>query len=126
MHVVAILLLVVATAAAFSPVGNQGQHNALGTELKMGFLDGLFGPKSAEASHILLTGPNASARCENLKMEIYKKAVGGGELSGGIEAEKLMSAVSLSSNLAILGFLFCYLFCGKLRQAFTCILLMIV
>ena len=89
MHVVAILLLVVATAAAFSPVGNQGQHNALGTELKMGFLDGLFGPKSAEASHILLTGPNASARCENLKMEIYKKAVGGGELSGGIEAEKL-------------------------------------
>ena len=45
------------------------------------------------ASHIILKGPRASEQCENLKKEIYKKAIGRGNPENGVEPEKLMTAV---------------------------------
>ena len=64
------------------------------TSLQAGFFDAIFGPKTAEASHILLKGNNASQQCEKLKMDIYKTAMKKGSVEGGVEPEFLMSAVS--------------------------------
>jgi len=58
----------------------------------MGLLDSLFGPKEAEAYHILLKGPNASKQCEKLKLDIYKKAIGPNGPQGGVDAEDLINA----------------------------------
>jgi len=62
------------------------------TSLKLGFFDAFLGPKSAEASHILLKGPNASQQCEKLKIDIYRKAIGKGDINAGVPAEDLMKA----------------------------------
>jgi len=68
------------------------------TALEMGLFDGLFGPKSAEASHILMKGPRASKTLEKLKMEIYKKAIGKDDVSQGIAPEKLMDAFARTAK----------------------------
>jgi len=92
MRVVVILLSYLAIAVAFMPAPAQRSTVAL----KMGFFDGLFGgSKKAEASHILLKGPNAAAQCEKLKMDIYKKAIGRGRAEEGVSADALMAAVSI-------------------------------
>ena len=60
----------------------------------------LFGGDSAandgrvtEASHILLTGPNANAECEQMKVQIYKDALGWfGKAEDGVEPDKLIKA----------------------------------
>lgn len=86
------------TGSAFVAPGQSSTRFGPGTAgdaLGMGLLDGLFGgSKTADASHILVKGPGASQRCEKLKADIYKKAIGRGDPSMGVEAEKLMSAVS--------------------------------
>ena len=53
-----------------------------------------FGPKEAQASHILLKGNNANQQCEKLKDDIYKTAMKKGSVEGGIEPEALMNAFS--------------------------------
>mmetsp|Transcript_27776 Transcript_27776/g.52343 ORF Transcript_27776/g.52343 Transcript_27776/m.52343 type:complete len:126 (-) Transcript_27776:1344-1721(-) len=64
--------------------------------LSMGFFDDIFGgAKSADASHILLKGPNASKQCEKLKTDIYRKAIGKGDPAAGVAPAKLMDAVSV-------------------------------
>lgn len=90
-------LLVAATA--FAPT-TQSIAPRTTTSLGMGFLDDLFGSsKKAEASHILLKGPNASEQCETLKMDIYKKAVGPfGNPANGVEPEKLMKAFAQQAS----------------------------
>ena len=91
--------LLVATAAAFAPVATR--PSAVGA-LRMGLFDDwqLFGGDSAandgrvtEASHILLTGPNANAECEQMKVQIYKDALGWfGKAEDGVEPDKLIKA----------------------------------
>ena len=91
--------LLVATAAAFAPVATR--PSAVGA-LRMGLFDDwqLFGGDSAandgrvtEASHILLTGPNANAECEQMKVQIYKDALGWfGKAKDGVEPDKLIKA----------------------------------
>jgi len=93
--IVVLLSCLLVSASAFAPAHTQQAviRHARTTELNMGLFDFLSGPtKSATASHILLKGPNASKQCEKLKADIYKKAIGRGDASGGIEAEKLMGA----------------------------------
>lgn len=67
------------------------------TQMYMGLFDGIFGggggAKLAEASHILLKGPNASEQCEKLKFDIYKKAAGPfGNFDNGVNPEALMKS----------------------------------
>ena len=67
------------------------------TSLQAGVFDSIFGPKNAEASHILLKGNNASQQCEKLKMDIYRTAMRKkGAAEGGVEPEALMTAVRLA------------------------------
>ena len=100
MYRLALLVSLLVTAAvAFAPVETRPSSVVV---LRMGLLDGwqLFGGDSAandgrvaEASHILLTGPNANAECEQMKVQIYKDALGWfGKAEDGVEPEKLMKA----------------------------------
>lgn len=59
-----------------------------------GIFDSIFGPKEAEASHILLKGNNASKQCEKLKTDIYRTAMQKGGVEGGVQPQALMSAFS--------------------------------
>ena len=87
------------------------------TLLRLGFLDGIFGSKeTVEASHILLKGPNAAKQCEQLKMDIYKKAIGRGNPADGVEPEKLMAAVRFY-YLTIVGFYILYCFVQVFRTS---------
>ena len=96
---ISILVMLALTAvveiAAFSPALNTGSKALSSTSLNAGFFDAVFGPKTAEASHILLKGNNASEQCEKLKIDIYKMAIKNGSVEGGVEPYALMSAVSV-------------------------------
>jgi len=98
MHVITIFLFsFLAVTSAFSAggklPGKLHRSNRAGTmPLSMGFFDAIFGAKSAEASHILLTGARASEQCEKIKMDIYKKAIGNGDPAAGVAPEALMKA----------------------------------
>uniref|UniRef100_A0A7S1BGR0 Uncharacterized protein n=1 Tax=Corethron hystrix TaxID=216773 RepID=A0A7S1BGR0_9STRA len=93
-----LLLTSLAAASAFSPVGTPSRSRPIRHALRMRFFDALFAPKSASASHILITGPRASEQCEKLKMDIYRKAIGGGDPRAGVSAPALMEAVSPSEG----------------------------
>ena len=86
------VFLVPVLASAFSPAAPVQSHLS-STCLQAGILDSVFGPKKAEASHILLTGNKASQQCEKLKVDIYNTAMKKGAVEGGIRPEALMSAV---------------------------------
>jgi len=92
------LLAAVATKSCSAFVmkpGNVVTASSNAAPLAMGFLDGILGgggAKEASASHILLTGKDASQRCEKLKMDIYKKAIGRGDPSMGVSADALVAA----------------------------------
>ena len=90
---VLLVFLVPAFSTAFSPAVPASPHLSP-TSLQAGFFDAIFGPKSADASHILLKGSNANQQCEKLKMDIYKTAMNKGASGGGVDPEALMSAVS--------------------------------
>jgi len=78
--------------SAFAP---NKASTASPSALDMGWFDGLFGGgQTATASHILLKGPNADDQCEKIKVDIYKKAIGRADPSVGVDASKLMNAVS--------------------------------
>jgi hypothetical protein len=63
------------------------------TSLQAGIFDSIFGPKQAEASHILLKGNDASQQCDKLKTDIYATAMKKGGVEGGVKPEALMTAV---------------------------------
>jgi hypothetical protein len=96
--VVLVMASVLSSAAAFSPVV---ATNVVASSSRTsssclhagGFLDAIFGPKQAQALHILIKGNNANQQCETLKTEIYKTAMKRGAVEGGVEPEALMSAV---------------------------------
>jgi hypothetical protein len=89
---IAIISLI--SVSGFSPI----RHNSNSNVLMMGFFDQLFGGgKKATASHILIKGPKAVQECEQLKNTIYKSAIGRGNPEDGVQAEKLMQAVSLGA-----------------------------
>lgn len=91
-------LLFVVTVASFAPNPTLSKTTTSSVTCDMGFFDNLFGGgKKATASHILIKGPKASQQCEQLKNDIYKKAVGSGDMANGVEAEKLMQAVSYNN-----------------------------
>jgi len=78
-----------------SPITSPRHHNNLSsTSLSAGIFDSIFGPKEAQASHILLKGNNANQQCEKLKDDIYKTAMKKGSVEGGIKPEALMTAFS--------------------------------
>jgi hypothetical protein len=88
---VTILLLCALAVTSFAPVACSSKASAI----QMGFFDQLFGGgKTATASHILIKGPKAVQECEQIRDSIYKAAVGRGNPQGGVQAEKLMQAVS--------------------------------
>lgn len=93
---------ILASASAFVAPGNAAVARGTSSstsDLSMGFFDGLLGgSKSADASHILLKGPNANKQCEKLKNDIYKKAIGRGDPSMGVAPEKLISAFSAQAK----------------------------
>mmetsp|Transcript_19930 Transcript_19930/g.57238 ORF Transcript_19930/g.57238 Transcript_19930/m.57238 type:complete len:189 (-) Transcript_19930:239-805(-) len=106
-RLVLFVTLLAVAATAFAPaVTSRAPASAaatVGSALGMGLFDGLFGGDSplsaaqdtrvAEASHILLTGPTAAAECEQLKVQIYKDALGWfGKPEDGVEPEKLIKA----------------------------------
>mmetsp|Transcript_30252 Transcript_30252/g.54784 ORF Transcript_30252/g.54784 Transcript_30252/m.54784 type:complete len:157 (+) Transcript_30252:82-552(+) len=91
------LFLLPVLASAFSPVAPAPSHLS-STSLQAGILDSVFGPKKAEASHILLTGSKASQQCEKLKVDIYNTAMKKGAVEGGIRPEALMSAFSQAAS----------------------------
>eukprot|EP00548_Thalassiothrix_antarctica_P006236 CAMPEP_0194139536 /NCGR_PEP_ID=MMETSP0152-20130528/9168_1 /TAXON_ID=1049557 /ORGANISM="Thalassiothrix antarctica, Strain L6-D1" /LENGTH=122 /DNA_ID=CAMNT_0038837407 /DNA_START=325 /DNA_END=693 /DNA_ORIENTATION=+ len=65
----------------------------------MGLLDGIFGPKTATASHILLKGANAEKRCEKIKQDVYMKALAGsGPNFDGVDAVRLMAAFGAAAK----------------------------
>ena len=92
--------LLVAAVSAFVPATPRPSAVGVQTALQLGFLDNILGENTgkpdtrvAEASHILLTGPNASTECEQLKVQIYKDALGWfGKAENGVEPEKLIKA----------------------------------
>jgi hypothetical protein len=88
-----ISLLYALAVAGFAPIQCPTGRAALA--LQMGFLDQLFGGgKKATASHILIKGPKAVQECEQLRDSIYRTAIGRGNPQDGVQAEKLMQAVS--------------------------------
>lgn len=104
-----LLLVFVAAAAAFAPISSTPSSAAADrsmnscTSIGMGLFGDIFGGGAASApdtrivaaSHILLTGPNANEQCEELKVQIYKDALGWfGKAENGVEPEKLIKAVS--------------------------------
>ena len=99
-RLVSLLSLLVASVSAFAPVTSRHSAVEVRTALQLGFLDNILGENTgkpdtrvAEASHILLAGPNASAECEQLKVQIYKDALGWfGKPENGVEPEKLIKA----------------------------------
>ena len=99
-RLVFLLSLLVVSVSAFAPVTSRQSAVEVRTGLRLGFLDNILGENTgkpdtrvAEASHILLTGPNASAECEQLKVQIYKDALGWfGKPENGVEPEKLIKA----------------------------------
>lgn len=95
-----LLSVTILSGSAFVAPGlnNAKVISASGPQLYMGIFDGIFGPKSADASHILLKGPNANKQCEKLKTDIYKKAIGRGDPSNGVEPEKLVSAFAAQAK----------------------------
>lgn len=107
------LLVALLISCAFSPgaafsTGIQNHGSVVGSassstsELSLGFLDDFFGGGEskvfAEASHILIKGAFAEKRCEDIKMNIYKKALGGGDPAKGVSPEKLMSAFAAEAQ----------------------------
>lgn len=65
----------------------------------MGWFDGLLGGgQTATASHILLKGPNADDQCERIKGDIYKKAIGRGDPSAGVDSSKLVKAFAAAAK----------------------------
>ena len=109
-RLVLFLTILAAAATAFAPqsISRPSPASASAhatTELRAGFLQGLFGDEAAqdtrvaEASHILLTGPDASAQCEQLKIQIYKDALGWfGKAENGVEPAKLIKAFSAQAR----------------------------
>ena len=92
-----LLFLTPAVATAFSPsspITSPRHHNLSSTSLSAEIFDSIFGPKEAQASHILLKGNNANQQCEKLKDDIYKTAMKRGSVEGGIKPEALMTAFS--------------------------------
>lgn len=66
-------LLAVAVGLALRPTSTATTTTTAATKLKMGFLDGLFGPKkAASASHILVPGKDGSKVLMELKTKISK------------------------------------------------------
>ena len=57
-----------------------------------GFFDFLNPGGQAEAKHILIKGPGADTKCESIKNEIYKTALGTADPANGVNSEKLISA----------------------------------
>merc|ERR1719232_582062 len=98
------VLLAPALAAAFSPASLPSAPRlaspAAGssTRVGVGFFDAVFGPKQAEASHILLKGANAGPQCEKLKADIYKAAMKNGSSAGGVRSEALVAAFSQAAS----------------------------
>ena len=67
--------------------------------LRMGFFDQFFGGGGqAEANHILITGSNADAKCEQIKQSIYDAALKGTDASKGVQPEKLISAFQTNAR----------------------------
>ena len=80
---------------SFSPLAGTTTSCGEASALQMGFFDQLFGGgKTATASHILIKGPKAVQECEQLRGSIDKAAIGRGNPNDGVQAEKLMQAVS--------------------------------
>lgn len=81
---------------SFSPIAcTTTTYCGKASALQMGFFDQLFGGgKTATASHILIKGPKAVQECEQIRDSIYKAAIGRGNPNDGVQAEKLMQAVS--------------------------------
>lgn len=97
------VLLAPALAAAFSPAAPASPLRPAAalpstTRRAAGILDALFGPKQAQASHILLKGPSAGVQCEKLKADIYKTALKKGGAGGGVAPEALMAAFAQAAS----------------------------
>ena len=95
-RVAPIFLLALSHVMAFVPSTRHVSQKV--SPLQMGWFDNLFGGGQAEASHILLKGPNSYNECVQLKENIYKKALGGGDPKAGVSPDKLMSAFASSAR----------------------------
>ena len=108
-----LVAMLVVAASAFVPATSYVSQRSSSSSLRMGLFDGIFGGGTAtmdnrvvEASHILLSGPNASEECEKMKVDIYNDALGWfGKAENGVEPEKLVKAVSIAKEVILLEFL---------------------